>query len=146
MSDDTARKLGGRPFYEPTQDQRRMVQVLRANGVLIGTIARYLGISAPTVRRHFKVELSHGFEHVKAAMGAALVKAALGGNVGAMCFWLARHGGDQWRDKDKYNKIGFTPPEEEQATSVPLLVLQPVLPNPQNADWHDGPTIEQKLH
>ena len=116
----------GRPPYAPTQEARRLVEVLRANGVALETIARFLNVSVPTTRKYFKVELSHGHEHIQARMGAALVKAALNGHVGAMCFWLARHGGDVWRDKEKYGKAGFTPQEDEQATAVPLLVLQPV--------------------
>src|SRR5579864_3212459 len=122
---ETGQIGAGRPSFAPRPDQRQMVQVLRANGVPIDTIARNIGVSKPTLRKYFKEELYHGYEQVKAAMGAALVKAGLGGNVGAQRYWLATQGGEKWRTTEK-REIGFTPPADGQASTIPLLVLQPV--------------------
>ncbi len=128
MSDD-ARTGAGRPPFAPRPEQRQMVQVLRANGVPLDTIARNIGITKPTLRKYFRDELSHGFEQVKAAMGAALVKAGLGGNVGAQRYWLATQGGENWRPPTERREIGFTPPADGQVSTIPLLVLQPVMPS-----------------
>lgn len=87
----------GRPPYEPNREQRSMVQVLSAHGVAQRIIAKSLGIDTGTLRRAFKEELRHGFDYVKAAMGAAVVKAGLGGNVTAQRYWLSCWGGPEWR-------------------------------------------------
>jgi hypothetical protein len=91
----------GRPQFEPTREQRWLVLVLRAHGISHDTIARNLtpdgGISVPTLKRAFKQELAGGYEHVKASMIAALVRAGAQGNVGAIKYWLATHGGQEWR-------------------------------------------------
>jgi hypothetical protein len=45
------------------------------------------------IRRAFRDELRNGREFVVAQMGAALVRAGMGGNVFAFRYWLATHGG-----------------------------------------------------
>jgi len=74
-----------------------MVQVLAANGISHHVIARNIGCDRNTLRRHFKDELKHGKDQVEAALGAAIVKAGMNGNWGAAKYWLATHGGPQWR-------------------------------------------------
>ena len=74
-----------------------MVRVLRASGIDLETIARALCIDPKTLRKHFKVELTFGYEDIKARMGLALVRVALQGNVNAIKYWLATHGGAEWR-------------------------------------------------
>ena len=90
-------KRNGRPPFEPTNSQRQIVQVLRANGIAVGVIAANVRCSVPTLRRHFKAELRDGHEQTKAAMGAAVVKAGLAGNMFAARYWLSCHGGPEWR-------------------------------------------------
>lgn len=51
--------------------------MLRANGVPVQIIAAMLDISLPTLRKHYRPELSRGLEKVRAAVGLALVRAAL---------------------------------------------------------------------
>lgn len=140
MSEQTAapKRGPGPPTFEPTNQQRQTVQILRANGVPINVIAKNvhwtdedqrsgIGIDAKTLRKYFKEQLDDGFEMVKAAMGASLVREGLKGNVGALRYWLATQGGEQWRQTER-REIGFTPPADGQANTIPLLVLQPVLP------------------
>jgi hypothetical protein len=55
------------------------------------TIARALNVTRPTLRKHLREELRHGYEDVAAHIGLALVKAALSGSVRAQIFWLTRH-------------------------------------------------------
>lgn len=81
----------------PTQQQRQNVTVMRANGEALPAIARHIGITEKTLRKHFAVELATGHDTVRAAIGGALVRAAVGGNVHAMKYWLACHGGDAWK-------------------------------------------------
>ncbi len=90
-------RKNGRPPFEPAAHHRDVVQVLRANGVDVATIAGVLKISINTLKKYFRQELADGFEQIKAKMGIALVKAALNGDVSAMKFWLVMRGGPEWR-------------------------------------------------
>lgn len=92
-----AKDPGGRPPFQPTDPQRQMVQVLVANGIAHAVIAQNIGCDVKTLKRHFKPQLDNGHGQVEAALGAAIVKAGLGGNVHAAKYWLATHGGPQWK-------------------------------------------------
>jgi hypothetical protein len=92
---------GGRPAFVPTSGQRRLVEVLRANGVPMPVIASLLDVDIKTVRRHFRAELQTGKERVTAALGAVVVRAGLGGDWRASLAWLARYGGPDWRHVEK---------------------------------------------
>lgn len=89
----------GKPAHAPTDKQRQLVQVLKANGSPHKVIAMVIGISEDTLTRHYRHELDNGFEQVKNMVGAALVKAALGGNIGAIRYWLACRGGPEWKQR-----------------------------------------------
>jgi hypothetical protein len=89
--------MRGRPPFEPTDNQRQLVQVLVSNGISHASIAEQIGVSEPTLRRAFKRELVNGHERIKAAMGAAIVRAGLGGNMFAAKYWLSTHGGPDWK-------------------------------------------------
>ena len=54
-------------------------------------------MSVNTLRKGCGQELKHGHEMVKAYVSAAVVKAALAGNVFAQRYWLATDGGPEWR-------------------------------------------------
>jgi DNA-binding Lrp family transcriptional regulator len=88
----------GQPPYEPTPQNRQLVQVLRANGIPFRAIARELKISLPTLRKNFREELANGTEVVVAALGAVVVRAALGGDWRAAKEWLSRFGGPAWKN------------------------------------------------
>jgi hypothetical protein len=94
-------QYGRIPEFRPTQEQRQLVMVLAANGVLKPVIATILGINLKTLDRHLRNELREGWAQITARIGASLVKEALAGNVAAARFWLTVHGG--WRvPKDAY--------------------------------------------
>ena len=50
----------GRPFYQPSDNDRKMVEAMHACGIPEVTIAQVLQITAPTLRRHFRLELDTG--------------------------------------------------------------------------------------
>jgi hypothetical protein len=81
----------------PTDEQRRQVMVMRSDGLALPVIAKVLGVSNHTLRKGCGQELKHGHETVMAHISAALVRAALSGNVFAQRYWLATHGGPEWR-------------------------------------------------
>jgi hypothetical protein len=90
----------GRPAHEPSEDYRTAVRVLRANGVPIATIGRLLGLGKRILTRHYKAELSYGYEDIVAALGSIIVHKALDGDWRAAAWWLSRHGGPEWKQTD----------------------------------------------
>jgi hypothetical protein len=69
--------LGGRTPHEPTRDQRTAVKFMIAAGVPPKAIAREIGISEPTLYKHYRAEMDYGFESVKAAISAGIVHRAM---------------------------------------------------------------------
>ena len=54
----TPSRSGGRPEYKPTDDQRALVRRLRSEGQPIGEVAKAVGISRNTLRKHFAEEVA----------------------------------------------------------------------------------------
>lgn len=86
----------GRPTFKPTDQQRNLVMVLRANGIDPADIAFEIGCSERTLYKYFAEELAHGLGRIRAKIGGVLVKAAFAGNLTAVIFWLKTHGGPGW--------------------------------------------------
>lgn len=76
-------KNSGRPAYEPTDDDREKVRVLKAGGMSNEAVAEAIGISEPTLRKHFSSELDRATAKVRAELLMARYRAAMGGNVAA---------------------------------------------------------------
>jgi hypothetical protein len=128
----------GRAF-KPTEDQRRLVQVMRANGVPVNIIAKNIvagGIDYKTLVKHFATELEDGLEQIRAELGRVVVRSGLNGDWRAAIAWLQRFGGQTWKltaaDFDAYavangqaatviKIIGGlpSPPTAEQAPALP---------------------------
>jgi len=85
------------PIDMPSEEQRQMVMVLAANGNAHDVISKVIKISEKTLRKYCKAELAEGRLHVKARIGAAVVREALAGNVAAQRYWLVTHGGPEWQ-------------------------------------------------
>lgn len=94
---DLPKRGPGRPQHEVTRERQQLVQVLKANGNSHKTIARAMGINRDTLEIHYREQLNHGHEQVKASVGAAVVRMAMAGNISAARFWLACHGGPEWK-------------------------------------------------
>ena len=82
---------GGRPPHQPTEASRRQVRALAAYGIPQDEIATVVGISKPTLEKHYREELDNG--HVKANVKVAenLYRKATGEGreaVTAAIFWL----------------------------------------------------------
>lgn len=69
-------------------------------GLTVGEIAVIIGVSAPTVRRHFKVELATGVAEANVKVASALYKTATQGSgrdaTTAAIFWLKARA--QWAE------------------------------------------------
>lgn len=93
----------GRPEFEPTETQRAQVKAMAAYGVPQHDIATVIGISAPTLRKHFWHELETGGIEANAKVAQTLFRKAIEGNskesVTAAIFWLKCRAG--WREADR---------------------------------------------
>jgi AcrR family transcriptional regulator len=78
----------GRQAVEPTPAQRGQVAAAAGAGVSHRFIAQALGISAPTLRRHFREELTRGAAVRRFKVVQALYEAAMRGKVAAMKAFL----------------------------------------------------------
>lgn len=92
-------KRAGRPPHAPTPETRGIVKRLAAQGNARGEIAMAMGITEPTLRKHYYVELREGFTLGKIANTKRLNEQAAKGNVTAMI----------WLDKTRY---GITDPTQ----------------------------------
>lgn len=72
-----------RPEFEPTAEQRNAVAIAAGGGMTHEEIAVGLGISTPTLRKHFERELAESANLKRMEVYAALHGAALKGNAAA---------------------------------------------------------------
>ena len=86
-----------RPRFNPTADQRKIVEVLVGCGLPEHEIARTLGINPKTLRKHCRWELDQGAIKAKAQVAQSAFKMAASGKYPAMTmFWLKCRAG--WRE------------------------------------------------
>lgn len=76
-------KNSGRPEYAPTSEEREKVRVLKAGGMSNEAICEVIGISEPTLRKHFSSEIDRATANVRADLIMARYRSAMGGNVSA---------------------------------------------------------------
>ena len=86
------------PVFEPSETDRRRVMMLVVCGIARDRIAEHLGISRPTLYRHFADELHHGNDIANAAVAGSLYQNAVDGTVSAQIFWMKTIA--RWSDKD----------------------------------------------
>lgn len=84
LTNNGARKKRGRPEFQASAAQRRRVAVAAGAGMSHEEIALGLGISRPTLEKHFEHELSIGAYQKRLETLDALHKAAKKGNVAAI--------------------------------------------------------------
>ncbi len=80
----------GRPAYVASDKDRVMVRLLCAGGITQDRIAVAIGVSAPTLRRHFARDIKVGQTEIDAQAVGTLVAAMRGGGkqaVAAAKFW-----------------------------------------------------------
>src|ERR671916_3535222 len=86
-----AKERTGRPPHEPTEATRRQVRALAAYGIPQDEIGKVIGISKPTLERHYREELDRGEVEANAKVAESLFRKATGDgaqSVTAAIFWL----------------------------------------------------------
>ena len=82
---------GGRPPHEPSEASRRQVRALAAYGIPQDEIARVMGITKPTLEKHYRPELDRAETEANAKVAESLFRKATGDGaqaVTAAIFWL----------------------------------------------------------
>jgi len=92
------------PKFEPTTEQREQVQMMAACGIKHENVAKIIGCSYSTLRKHFKSELALGLDTANASIGSVLYQNAANGQPWAVCFWLKTRGG--WRETNRTELTG----------------------------------------
>lgn len=77
------RVAGGAYEYQPTTDHRIFVEVGMLRGRKLNEIARSVGISVPTLKKHFKDEITNGRVRLQMKLDVALFEKAKKGDVSA---------------------------------------------------------------
>ena len=85
----------GRPVFTPTEEQKTLVTVMIAGGIQHQHIANALGISKPTLEKHFRYEIDNGAAQANAKVIANLFRQT-NDNVRAAEFWLTNRMKGQW--------------------------------------------------
>jgi hypothetical protein len=81
-------KPAHRPPHEPTPKDRVTVKVMTAGGIDQAQVAGVLGISKPTLRKHYRKELNAAAPEANAMVSASLYQMATAGkNVVAAIWW-----------------------------------------------------------
>lgn len=90
---------GGRPAHEPTAETRKQVEAMAGYGIRADDIARSVGISQETLRKHYRDELDLGTVKANTAVAQSLYKKALGDGTSAVTaaiFWMKTRAG--WKE------------------------------------------------
>lgn len=88
----------GHPPFEPTDDERKTVELMVAVGIPQEGIALCVrdGIDDKTLRKHFRNELDTAKHLADAKVAGAMFRSAIGGNVAAQTQWTKCRMG--WKD------------------------------------------------
>jgi predicted DNA-binding transcriptional regulator len=97
----------GRPEWQATEWQRSVAQNLAGIGLNVEDIARVIGISENTLRKHLSEELALGRSMARAVVANSLFKRIIAGDMAAITFYMRTQMG--WIEA----KPGDTAPEKE---------------------------------
>lgn len=110
-----------RPEHQPDAKTRATVDAMTAYGATAEDIALLIGITAKTLRKHYRTELDTGKIKANAKVAESLFKQATKAepSVPAAIFWLKAQAG--WRETTNVQhsgKIEGSASEEERAARV----------------------------
>ena len=121
MDEQQANSKGGRPSFQPTDEQRKMVQTMASVGIQQTHIAMVLEIHQDTLRKHFRKELDTAMTVANAKVAANLFKQATKDDpraVGAAIFWAKTRMG--WKEPVHVEHSGSIASRVEQMSDDEL--------------------------
>jgi hypothetical protein len=119
-----AKRKGKKPNtglpHKPTDETRHIVRSHAIVGTPQENICTILGISLPTLHKHYREELDTARDKANAAIGGALYTKAMSGDTASMIFWLKTRA--RWRETvDISNEDGSLKPEARQTALLAIL-------------------------
>lgn len=90
--------------HKPTEDTRKLAKTLSGIGVPQDDICAILGITKPTLHKHYRKDLDLGMAEANAKVAEGLFRQATSGNTGAAIFWMKARAG--WREKQEIMHTG----------------------------------------
>lgn len=96
-------KRGPQP-WQPTDEQRRLIEHYVAIGYTQEQIAELIGIAESTLKKHCSEELKLGGLRVNAKIGGKLFQKAMGGDTTALIFWAKTRMG--WKETTAHEHTG----------------------------------------
>lgn len=91
---------GGRPEHEPTSETRKMAEKMSTYGIPQETICSCIGISLPTLHKHYRHELDTGAAFCIVNVADRLIhKALVENDAASIIFFLKTRAG--WSEKNK---------------------------------------------
>lgn len=81
------KKKAGRPPHKPTDKSRNTVKAMASYGILQEDIGTVVGVSKPTLEKHYRRELDTGAIKANSKVAESLYKQATSGNVTAAIWW-----------------------------------------------------------
>ena len=96
-----AKKLGGRPAWEPTDEERQQVERAVAIGYTQAQIAQLIGKSEDSLQKHCRTELDSGKIKVDAFVVGKLMEKIGKGDTASIIFYLKTRMG--WREVQDIN-------------------------------------------
>jgi len=90
--------------HQPTPKELKYVEALSSYGVPEDDIARVVGITIKTLRKHYRDQLENGSTRANAQIAGFLFTAAKKGSVPAMMFWLRCR--SRWAEGSALSALG----------------------------------------
>ena len=127
VHDDDEAAKGGRPPHAPTPATRRSVEAMSTYRIPQITIAAAIGISEPTLRKHYRQEIARGHGKSTLAVHRTLFKMAVSGkSIAATIFWTKVNSG--WSEKVQHQAV------DADGNPVRWAVFAPT-PIASSAEW-----------
>jgi DNA-binding XRE family transcriptional regulator len=89
----------GRKAHQPTDENKKQVELMAAVGITQEQIAQFLKISQDTLAKYYETELADGAIKANTKVASSLYTQAINGNVTAQIFWCKTRLG--WRDRSE---------------------------------------------
>ena len=83
--------------HEPTEETRKLAKTLSGLGVPQDDIATLVGVSKPTLHKHYREDLDKGMAEANAKVAGSLFNQAVNGNTSAAIFWMKARA--NWSEK-----------------------------------------------
>ncbi len=101
-----ARPGAGRKPFEPTDDERKQVEIISGYGLPLEQIAVLIrdGIDADTLRKYFATELKSGKAKANAQVGKTLFQKVMAGDTTAAIWWSKTQ--MRWSEVQKHELTG----------------------------------------